>query len=135
MNYPVLGGPSGTGGALFQHEFGFQDNGADRAAAGEVYAETGAIVLGEGDVRMNVTQVIVDGVTDPANPAFGYRFWAKEEPFSPEEWDTGLYTSIHKGLMDVRLSGRSVRMRVQATRDVAWEIGRPRLLMTPAGKR
>jgi len=135
MNYPVLGGPSGAGGALFQHEFNYQDDGSPRASSGLVYAETGAIVLSEGDQRMNVTQVVVDGVTDPANPAFGFRFYAREQPFDTVEWDSGLYTAIHNGLMDVKFSGRSVRMRVQATRDVAWELGRPRLLMNPAGTR
>jgi hypothetical protein len=138
MNYPVLGGPGadGTGGgALYQHEFGMLDNGAPRAAAGEVYIESGAIVIGEGDKRFHVKQVVIDAVTDPANPAFGYRFLAKEQPFDTVEYDTGLYTAIHNGLMDVRFSGRSVRMRVEATRDVPWEVGRPRLDVVPAGLR
>jgi hypothetical protein len=137
LYYPILAGlaPDGTHGALYQHETGFQDNGADRAANGLVWAETGAITLGEGDTRFNVRQVVVDGNTDPANPAFGFRFFAKEQPFDTNEWDTGLYTSIHNGLLDIRFSGRSVRMRVVATRDVQFEIGRTRLDGVPAGTR
>ena len=136
LNYPVLGGPHGDGGALYQHEYGHLDDGVGRAVPGEVFAETGAITLDpEGNSRMDVTQVTYDGITDPANPAFGLRFMAKEQPFDTREWDTGLYTRLHNGLMDVRFSGRSVRMRVEGTRDVAWELGRPRLLMTPAGTR
>jgi hypothetical protein len=136
MAYPVLGGAHASGGALFQHEYGYLDDDSPRASAEEVYVESGNIVVGEGDNRFNVNQIVYDGVTDPANPAFGLRFYCREQPFDQREFDTGLYTAIGaNGLMDCRFSGRSVRMRVQATRDVPWELGRLRLSGVPAGRR
>ena len=66
----------------------------------------------------------------------GYRFFVREQPFDAQgEFDTGLYTVVHDGLMDVRFSGRSVRMRVEATADLPWAIGKPRLVLQAAGSR
>ena len=135
MDYPVLGGPLGTGGSLYLHEYGWTDNGAPRAPIGIIYAESGDIVLGEGDQRFHVKQLIFDADPGP-EPMLGYRFFSREQPQdSASETDTGLYTVIHDGLMDVRFSGRSVRMRTEATADGPWAIGRPRLDMKPGGSR
>ena len=97
LDYPVLGGigPGGAGGALYQHETGWTDNGAPRASAGEVFVESGSINQGEGDIRFAVKQVVFDSTTDPtlAGP-FGFRFLAREQPWSPVETDSGLYTDM-----------------------------------------
>jgi hypothetical protein len=136
MDYPIMGGAVGSGGALFQHEVGYTDDGVSRAAAEQVYAETGNMALGEGDQRMDILQVTFDGNTSVTQPAFGFRFFAREQPFdAANEWDTGVYTEINNGLMDTRVSGRSVRVRVQGTADAGWEIGKPHLLIQPAGSR
>jgi hypothetical protein len=138
LDYPVLGaiGPGGTGGALYQHETGYTDNGTPRASAGEVYAESGAIVQGEGDIRFHVKQLVFDSTTDPTlSPPFGFRFFAKEQPFDTVETDSGLYTQIHGGLMDTRLSGRSIRMRLEATADAPFSVGKTRIDVAPAGRR
>jgi hypothetical protein len=136
-DYPVLGGftdPSLVYCALFLHEYGWTDNGAPRAPTGEIYAESGAITLGEGDRRLHVRQVIFDA--DPSEAPIGYRFFTREQPSDlAGERDTGLYTEIHDGLMDVRFSGRSVRMRMEAMVDGAFAVGRPRLDMKPGGPR
>jgi hypothetical protein len=126
---------AGSGGALYQHEYGWTDNGVARASTGSIYAETGAITLGEGDQRFHVTQVVVDGVMPPGAPSFGHRFYSREQAMSPVETDSGLYSILHDGLTDVRLSGRSVRMRVEGLRDVGWELGHTRLEMKPGGRR
>jgi hypothetical protein len=138
LDYPVLGGigPDGTGGALYQHETGYTDNGSSRASAGQVFAESGTLNQGEGDIRFAVKQVVFDSTTDPTLAAnFGFRFFAKEQPWDSVETDTGLYTHIHNGLMDVRFSGRSVRMRLEATQDATFTVGRTRLDLVKAGKR
>ena len=133
MDYPVLGGPLGSGGSLFLHEYGWSDNGVPRAPHGDVYAESGNITLGEGDKRFHVKQVIFDA--EAAN-GIGYRFFPREQPHdAASEYDTGLYTEIHDGLMDVRFSGRSVRMRMEAMADEPWAVGRPRLEMKAGGRR
>ncbi len=132
LDYPILGGPLGSGGSLFLHEYGYGEDGAPRAAAGEVYAETGAIVLSEGDRRVHVKQLVMDAAADP--DMLGYRFFVREEP-NADEWDTGLFSEVHGGLMDVRFSGRSMRMRMEATADGPFAVGRPRLEMRPGGRR
>ena len=136
LDYPILGGVSGTGGALFQHETGYTDNGAPRASAGQVFVESGAINQGEGDIRFHVKQVVFDDTTDPTlSPHFGFRFLAREQPRSPVETDSGLYTQIHDGLMDARISGRSVRMRIEAIDDAPFSVGRNRIDISAAGRR
>ena len=134
LNYPVCGGASGGGGALFQHEIGFLDDAQPRASAGRVYAETATIALGEGDRRLHVQQIAVDAFMSRDQPAVGFRFTHDEEPFDTAS-GTQLYTTIHDGLVDVRFSGRGVRMRIEATRDVDWEIGRTRLMLRQGGAR
>jgi hypothetical protein len=135
MDYPVLGGLDLAGdGYLFLHEYGWSDDGMPRASAGLVYAETGNIVLGEGDRRYNVTQLVLD--IDPSEAAVGFRFFPREQPAdAASEYDTGLYTEIHDGLMDLRFSGRSIRMRMEALADAGFAVGRTRLDIKPAGSR
>jgi hypothetical protein len=136
LDHPILAGPSGAQASLFFEEYGWTDDGTPRAAAGEIYAETGAIVMGEGDIRWHCRQVVFDGaVADPDNLPFGFRFYVREQASSPVEQDTGLYTVSHDGLMDVRFSGRSVRMRIEATQDVPWALGKTRLEARKGGRR
>lgn len=136
MDYPLLGGPLGNGGALFLHEYGMLSNGASRALAGEIYAETGSIVLGEGDSRYHVKQLIFDAAStgDPGTGGLGFRFFVAEQPYA-DEFDTGLYTVMHDGLVDMRFSGRSARMRVEALNDQPWALGKMRLDIQKAGRR
>jgi hypothetical protein len=136
LDFPVLGGASTSGGALYQHESGYTDDGAPRASAGEVFLETGALNGGEGNNRFHVKQVVFDATANPTLPApFGFRFFAREEPWDSVETDTGLYTEVHNGLMDTRFSGRSVRMRLEAILDGPFTVGRPRLQMRQGGSR
>ena len=134
MDRPILGGPLGAGGGLYIHENGWTENGAPRAPLGLIYAESGNIVAGEGDKRLHVTQLVFDAAGPP--DVLGYRFFPREQPHDVEsEYDTGLYTVIHGGLMDARFSGRSIRMRVEATSDGPFAIGRPRLEAKGGGSR
>jgi hypothetical protein len=135
MDYPILAGhlpfEGSTVALLFLHEWGWTENGIPRAPTGSVYAESGNIVLGEGDARFHVRQL----VTDAAAPSgLGYRFLTREQPQS-EEHDTGLYTETHGGLMDLRFSGRHVRMRMEALADEPFAVGRPRLSIRKGGRR
>ena len=118
-------------GALYLHEFGYSENGLPRAPAGMVYAESGNIVMGEGDARFHVRQLVLDAASDGG---LGYRFLVREQPQS-EEHDTGLHTVTHGGLMDLRFSGRHVRMRMEALVDEPFAVGRPRLAVRKGGRR
>jgi hypothetical protein len=101
-----------------------------------VFVESGSINQGEGDIRFHVKQLVFDDTTDPVlTPHFGFRFFAKEQPRSPVETDSGLYTQVHDGLMDTRVSGRSIRMRLEATADAPFSVGRTRIDLAKAGKR
>jgi hypothetical protein len=131
MDNPILAGPAGSGACLYIHEFGWLDDGVPRASTGAVYAESGNIVLAEGDNRFHVRQLVLDAA---APSGLGYRFLTREQPQS-EEHDTGLYTETHGGLMDVRFSGRHVRMRMEALADEPFAVGRPRLSIRKGGRR
>jgi hypothetical protein len=99
-----------------------------------VYAETGNIVVAEGDRRFHAKQLVMDA--DAPDGALGYRFFPREEPNdAASEFDTGLYTAVHGGLLDIRFSGRSVRMRMEALIDGPFAVGRPRLEMKAGGRR
>jgi hypothetical protein len=138
MDYPILAGPLTADGVtysvLYLHEYGWSDYGAPRASTGQIYAESGNIVMGEGDSRFSVTQLVFDA--DPTEGRIGYRFFTREQPADAASvHDTGLFTVIHDGLIDMRFSGRSIRMRMEALDDGPFAIGRTRLEAKPAGKR
>jgi hypothetical protein len=66
----------------------------------------------------------------------GVRFFPREQPNdAASEFDTGLYQAVHGGLMDVRWSGRSTRMRIEALVDGPFALGRLRLEMRAGGRR
>jgi hypothetical protein len=66
----------------------------------------------------------------------GYQFNVREQPYDKAgEVVTPLYTKIHGGLMDMRWSGRTAQMRMQAVQDGMFSVGRPRLDMKPGGTR
>lgn len=134
MDYPVVGGPSGSGGGLFLHEYGWLDNGVARASNGLIYAESGNITLGEGDKRYHVKQIVTDDCASLGDQDIAFQFYVREQP-NGAEWSTGLYGESHDGLIDVRFSGRSTRMRLQPMDDGPFSIGRPRLEMRPGGRR
>jgi hypothetical protein len=146
MDNPVLGGYLGDHtGSLFLHEFGWTNNGQMRAVSQGIYAESGNIVLGEGDKRYHVKQLVMDTPTSllPSDKpsvqppsTVGYRFYVREQPSDDlGEFDTGLFTVGHDGLLDMRFSGRSVRMRMVALQDGPFSVGRPRLEVRPGGRR
>jgi hypothetical protein len=138
MDSPLLGGvPPAGGGGIFMHEYGWTDNGAPRAAAGLVYAESGAIVLGEGDRRYHCTQLVFDAATlPPDSPVIAYDFTVREQPGDAgSEFIAGPYTEVVNGLMDMRWSGRTARMRMMATDDLPWAVGKARLQIKQGGFR
>jgi hypothetical protein len=135
LDFPVLGGPNSTGGALFQHESGYTDNGTPRASNGDVWVESGSINGGEGNNRLHIKQVVFDATSSPTlSPPFGFRFASAEEPWDTTT-DTGLYREVHDGLMDVRFSGRSIRMRIEGLVDGPFSVGRNRLILRQGGSR
>ena len=155
MDNPVLGGYLGAfgnhppaqdqTGSIFLHEFGWTNNTQPRAISQGIYAESGNIVVGEGDQRYHVKQLVMDTPASllptkpsvpPPPPVVGYQFYVREQPSDDlGEFATDLYTETHGGLMDIRFSGRSVRMRMVALIDGPFSVGRPRLEVRAGGRR
>lgn len=129
MLRPVMGGADGK---LYLHEFGWTDDGNSRV--GRIYMETGDYSLDPTtDYRFHVVQIKPD-FTGPAQ-RIGYRFFAWEQPDSPQ-FDTGTHPVIDtSGLVDARFSCRGLRMRIEALEDGPFAVGATRLRVRQGGKR
>jgi hypothetical protein len=108
----------GGDGYVYLHETGWLDGTSSRV--GQVYAETGAMSLGDGDSNMHVVAAELDGgsnynATQVTTYSRNTRMGA-ESTFGP-------YTPRSSGYTDMRFQGRDVRLRIQATRDEDWSIG------------
>lgn len=125
---PVLGASDGK---VYLHEYGWTANGASRV--GQVYAETGDIMLGEGEARYHVAGINHD-FSGPTN-RIGFRFKTWEKPDGPTQ-DTGVLAVVNAtGRIDTRFSCRGMRMRIEQTSDGPWALGRTQLLQRIGGPR
>ena len=115
---------------LYNHEDGWTAAGVP--LIGSRYAETGSLNLANGENLMTVKQAITDS---------GYGYASTELTFfastTPEAAETtaGPYAPRSSGYTDVRVTGREIRYRVEATEDAPWSVGDIRLDLTPRGKR
>lgn len=132
MIRPICGMAMADGtGCLILHEFGWTAAGESRI--GQIYAETGALDVGNGERRFHVTQIEQDFAGTPQQIAF--RFFTRERALG-EEREAGPYPILRNdGLVDARFSGRRVRMRIEAIEDGPWALGVTRLNIQPAGSR
>ena len=125
--YPIAADASNY---LYFHENGWTAAGI--SLVGLRYAETGSLNLANGENLMTVKQAITDS---------GYGYASTELTFyastTPEVAETtaGPYTPRPSGYTDVRVTGREIRYRVEATQDAPWSVGDIRLDLTPRGKR
>ena len=125
--YPIA---SDEDNYLYYHESGWTAAGVP--LVGYRYAETGSLNLANGETLMTVKQAITDS---------GYGYASTELTFyastTPEAAETtaGPYTPRSSGYTDVRVTGREIRYRVEATEDAPWSVGDIRLDLTPRGKR
>lgn len=127
FSYPMASDESNN---LYYHENGWTAAGAP--LIGYRYAETGSLNLANGETLMTVKQAITDS---------GYGYASTELTFyastTPEAAETtaGPYTPRSSGYTDIRVTGREIRYRVEATQDAPWSVGDIRLDLTPRGKR
>jgi hypothetical protein len=128
-NLPIM---AGLDGKLYLHEVGWLADNQPRL--GEVYAESGDLTLGEGERTMHVVGLIPDIIR--AGDAASYTLMGKWQP-TGDEWTEGpfLYNTRGDGRIDCRFSARSVRVRIEANRDIDFAVGRPRLEIARAGGR
>ena len=99
---------------------------------GDVWLETGALSIGQGDRGWEVRQML------PAT-GFGYdtlqvTVYGRQAPDGSER-TFGPYTPRSNGYMDMRVSARDIRVRFEATEDGDWGIGKMRLEVAPGAGR
>jgi hypothetical protein len=125
---PLMGDVNGY---VYEHEQGWTDNGNPRFS--QIYAETGDIQLGEGDQAVCVRSIIPDVALNPTN--IQYHVFGQWEPEDVLE-DYGVYPYERSdGVVDALFEARAIRMRIEATADGPWELGRMRLDMVPGAGR
>ena len=128
--YSVAADPAGY---LYQHEQGWTDNGATRV--GQVYAETGALALGEGDRFMEVQQLIPDGCPNVPSCTQAY-FKLRRTPMDAVFRTAGPYTfGANAGYTQARFAARQVEMRIEGTRDEPFNFGEMRADVVPGSGR
>lgn len=125
--YPLM---AGSDKFIYAHEDGWTDAGNPRI--GDVWIETGALSVGNGDRGFEVRQML------PAT-GFGYdtlkvTVYGKQTPDGAER-TFGPYTPRSDGYMDMRVSARDIRVRFEATEDGDWGIGKMRLEVAPGAGR
>ena len=125
--YPLMAGVDNN---LYAHEDGWTDAGNSRV--GDIWMETGALSIGQGDRGFEVKQML------PAT-GFGYdtlkvTVYGKQTPDGSER-TFGPYTPRSDGYMDMRVSARDIRVRFEATEDGDWGIGKMRLEVAPGAGR
>jgi len=127
FKYPYAGDANGN---MYQQEIGYTDSGVSRV--GKVWAETGALGLGNGDQTIEVRQVLPATGTGYNNLQIS--FYSR---FTPEgnERTFGPYAPRSDGYTDVRVSGREARIRFAASQDADFGIGKVRLDVSQGGQR
>lgn len=115
-------------GHVWQHETG---TAFTSAGAGEIYAETGALSPGSGQMTQ-VLKVISD--TDLGAASTKWSFFARTTPEGPETAYTD-YAPRPDGYIDTRFVCRDVRIRITQNQDGHWTMGKPGADIVMRGKR
>jgi hypothetical protein len=117
---------------MYEHEFGYTDAGSPRASNGMVYAETGALPLTSGDRGVNINQVLP--ANDHGANSIAVQFYSKQTPEGAER-SFGPYYARTDGYTDCRVAGRDIRIRLEATQDAEWTVGKMRFNTQPGSGR
>jgi len=128
-NYPVA---AKTDNNIYQMEDGWTDDGTSRV--GNVWAETSVLDFGQGDNYIELNQALV--ASDPDSDVTNYqiRFYSRYAP-NQNEVTFGPYSPRSDGYTDTRVSGRDIRLRVEATNDAYWSLGQIRFDVQKNGGR
>lgn len=125
--YPYMGGGDGN---MYEHEVGYTNAGTSRV--GLVYAETGALGLGEGDSFIEVKQALPATGTGYNN--LSMTFYGRNAPEGAER-TFGPYTPRSNGYTDTRVNARETRIRYAATQDADFAVGKMRFDVAPGESR
>lgn len=124
---------TGVDNHLYRHEDGWTDAGVTRV--GTVWAETGVLDAGgntTGQVKHVLQAMLGSDIT--AAQAVRATFYARYTN-NGQEYTFGPYTPRPDGYTDTRVTGRDIRMRLEATTDDFWSVGMCRLDVRGGGKR
>jgi hypothetical protein len=128
-SYPLL---AKTDNNVYQYEDGWTDDGTSRV--GSVWAETSVLDFGQGDNYVEINQALV--ASDPDSDVNNYqvKFKSKYAP-GQNEVEFGPYSPRADGYTDTRVSGRDIRLRIEATNDAYWSVGQIRFDVNKNGGR
>ena len=114
---------SATDKKLYEHEIGFNYDG------GEPFAESGPIIIGNGDNVMSVTKMIPDEKTQgDVDATFKTRFYPNDVERTYGPFNMSNPTSL-------RFTGRQVRIRIEGVNADDWRVGINRLEVIQGGRR
>lgn len=126
---------------LYEHEYGALDNGVSRVG---IFAETGAMEIGEGDEVMRVDRVWQDAGVQGGEPAtftindplaYTATFKLRQAPNAPERVYGPITLGDPRGYTTVRFRARQVAMRIDQAKDEIWTLGKFRMRVKAGGRR
>jgi hypothetical protein len=127
LQYPMA---VGADGLIYQHEYGFGNNGVPR---NNIFLKTAVVELGSGDHLMQVQKIIGDGGFD--HQSFEVFFDVQNTPTGPTTTYGPYVLNNVNGYTDARFTGRQAQMTIQAVEDADWRIGDYRLEVVQGSKR
>jgi hypothetical protein len=119
FKFPYMGASDGN---IYQHEDGFTNAGSSRV--GDVWIESGALGVGDGQNFVEVRQLLPALGTGSA--PLDVTFYSRNTPNGTEQ-TFGPYSVRADGYCDTRVTGREARIRFAAKSDGDWGIGKMRL--------
>lgn len=117
-------------GVTYYHETGSLDDGSTRV--GSVYAVSGAIELGQGDRFAVIDRIIADDYENL--PSLKAVIGSKNTPEGSYA-DTEYTIDASDGYIDVRLTARQLRVKLEATRDEQFKFGTIRMNLKQGSRR
>lgn len=127
FEYPIAVDPEGV---VYSHEFGAKADGTTRV--GDIYATTGAIELGQGDRFAVIDRIITDDYENI--PSIKATIGIKNTPEGTYS-DTEYTFNETDGYVDVRLTARQMRVKLEATRDGNFKFGTMRMNLKQGSRR
>jgi hypothetical protein len=124
---PIAFDPNGV---MYRHETGWTDDGASRV--GDVYAISGPVELGQGDRLAVVDRIITDDYENL--PSLKATIGTKNTPEGTYA-DTEYSLNEADGYIDVRLTARQLRVKLEATRDDGFKFGTIRMNLKQGSRR
>lgn len=128
-SYPLL---AKTDNNVYQSEDGWTDDGTSRV--GSVWAETSVLDFGQGDSYIELNQAMIASDPDSDVDNYQIKFKSKYTP-GQTEVEFGPYAPRADGYTDTRVSGRDIRLRIEATNDAYWSVGQMRFDVNKNGGR